>query len=233
MSEAALRGPRRGLAIASMVLGLLSLPTFGLLGIGALTAIALGVVALVKASGAPAEYGGRGYAVAGIIMGALSIVVIPFLGIVAAIAIPSLLRARISANEAAAIGDVRGVVSAEATYQSRNAGYFDRLECLAEPSACIPGYPGAPLLGPEIARAATKNGYRRRFHPGLAASPRPANASPTSMMSFAYVAVPEQQGRTGVRAFCGDATGRICYSRDGFIPEDLNGACPADCQLFR
>ena len=59
-------------------------------------------------------------------------------GIVAAIAIPSLLRARVSANEAAAIGDVREVITAEARYQKANAGYFDRLECLAAPETVHP-----------------------------------------------------------------------------------------------
>src|SRR5687767_6068788 len=92
--------PRRGLAIASLVLGILGLPTLGLVGVGALAGIVLGIVALVKASRAPGEYGGRGLAVAGIALSTISIVVMPFvLGIVAAIAIPSLLRARISANE--------------------------------------------------------------------------------------------------------------------------------------
>src|SRR5207244_1018098 len=38
------------------------------------------------------------------------------IGAMAAIAIPSLLRARVSANEAAAIGDTRTIISAEAAY---------------------------------------------------------------------------------------------------------------------
>lgn len=234
MSDAGLRQPRRGFAIASLVLGILSLPTIGLVGVGAMTGIILGVVALVKASRAPAEYGGRGLAVAGIALSVLSIVVMPFLiGIVAAIAIPSLLRARISANESATIGDVRTVISAEAAYQSINGGYFDRLDCLAEPSRCVPGYAGPSVLGPEIARAATKNGYQRSFHAGVPVSPRPAAASPTSMMSFAYTAVPVTKGTTGVRAFCGEATGRVCYTKDGSMPDVLPGACPAECVDLR
>src|SRR5262249_18789190 len=100
-------GGRRGLATASLVLGLLSLPSLGLLGLGAILSIVLGIVALVKANNAPAEYGGKGRAIVGIACGAISVLVMPaVLGIVAAIAIPSLLRARVSANEAAAIGDV-------------------------------------------------------------------------------------------------------------------------------
>ena len=233
MSDARLRQPRRGFAIASLVLGILGLPTIGLLGVGAMAGIILGVVALVKARNAPAEYGGRGLAVAGIALAVISILLTPVIGILAAIAIPSLLRARISANESAAIGDIRTVISAEAAYQTLNGGYYDRLECLAAPSGCIPAYAGPSVLTPEIARAATKNGYRRVFHPGPAVSPRPPAVSPTSMMSFAYVGVPEKKGTTGVRAFCGDATGQVCRRNDGLMPEALAGACPTDCQPFR
>jgi type II secretory pathway pseudopilin PulG len=234
MSDAGLRQPRRGFAVASLVLGILSLPTIGLLGVGAMAAVVLGVVALVKARNAPGEYGGSGLAIAGIVLAALSIVVMPFIiGIVAAIAIPSFLRARISANESAVIGDIRTVISAEAAYQTVNGGYYDRLECLAEPAGCIPAYSGPAVLNPEVARAATKNGYRRVFHDGPAVSPRPAAVSPTSMTSFAYVGVPDQKGTTGVRAFCGEASGRICYRVDGLMPEDLPGACPTDCTALR
>lgn len=234
MSDAGVRQPRRGFAIASLVLGILSLPTIGLVGVGAMAAIVLGVVALVRARNAPGEYGGSGLAIAGIVLAALSILVMPFIiGIVAAIAIPSLLRARVSANESAVIADIRTVISAEAAYQTANRGYYDKLECLAEPAGCIPGHAGPSVLLPEIARAATKNGYRRVFHPGPPASPRPVGVSPTSMTSFAYVVVPDKQGTTGVRAFCGDATGRICYTVDGVMPEDLPGACPTDCRTLR
>jgi type IV pilus assembly protein PilA len=233
MSDLRLPQPRRGFAIASLVLGILGLPTIGLLGVGAMAGIILGVIALVKAKNAPAEYGGQGLAVAGIALAVISILLTPFIGIIAAIAIPSLLRARISANEAAAIGDTRSVIMAEAAYQSANGGYYDRLECLAEPATCIPAYAGPSMLSAEIARAATKNGYRRSFHPGAPASPRPPAVSPTSMMSFAYATVPDKKGTTGVRAFCGDDTGVVCYKLDGVLPEALPGACPAECLPFR
>jgi prepilin-type N-terminal cleavage/methylation domain-containing protein len=44
------------------------------------------------------------------------LIVVVIVGIIAAIGIPALLRARVSANESATIGDIRSVVSAEATY---------------------------------------------------------------------------------------------------------------------
>jgi type IV pilus assembly protein PilA len=223
--------PRRGYAIASLVLGILSIPTLGLLLVGAMAGAVLGVVALVKASREPAEYGGKGMAIAGIVLAGLSILMMPVFGIVAAIAIPSLLRARVSANEAAAIGDVRSVITAEAAYQEANAGYFDTLECLAAPEHCIPGFHGAATIDARLL-ATEKNGYRRRFQAGPRAEPTPPKASPSSLMSFAYSAVPAQRGKTGVRSFCGDSTGRICYVRDGSEPDVSRGACPADCLNF-
>ena len=117
MFDGAPRHVRKGYAIASLVLGILSLPTVGLLLVGAMTSVALGVVALVKASRQPEEYGGKGMAITGIILAAVSILIMPIvIGIVAAIAIPSMLRARVSANESAAIADVRAVIRAEVSY---------------------------------------------------------------------------------------------------------------------
>ncbi|HKC11806.1 MAG TPA: DUF4190 domain-containing protein [Vicinamibacteria bacterium] len=227
-------GPRRGLAISALVLGIVSLPTMGLVGIGAMLGIVLGVVALVKARNAPTEYGGKGIAVAGIALSALSILVIPVLGIIAAIAIPSLLRARVSANEAAAIGDVRSVVSAEAAYSSANEGYYDSLECLAKPTACLSGYSGPAMLDGQLATGAARRGYRRVFHPGpTALGARPAPLSQSSVTHYAYVAIPVAPGQTGVRSFCGDDTGRTCYLTDGSEPLVVAGACPTRCRDLR
>src|SRR5437899_4204269 len=77
------------------------------------------------------------------------LIVVAIIGIIAAIAIPSLLRARVSANEAATIGDIRSVISAEAAYHSADGGYYGTLSCLLVPSGagCIPAYTtGAPTF---------------------------------------------------------------------------------------
>lgn len=235
MSEGRPDGPRRGYATASLVLGILGLPTVGLAGIGAMLGIVLGVVGLVKARNAPEQYGGKGMAVAGIALSALSILVMPFvLGIVAAIAIPSLLRARVSANEAAAIADVRAVIVAEAGYRSLNGGYYDTLECVAQPALCIPGHSGPALLEGPGATTGLKRGYERSFHAGPAPSDAlPPTVSRSSLTSFAYVAIPSQPGHTGVRSFCGDASGRVCYKVDGSAPDVVAGFCPEDCVTLR
>jgi type II secretory pathway pseudopilin PulG len=153
-----------------------------------------------------------------------------FVGIVAAIAIPSLLRARVSANESGAIGDLRTAVSAEVAYASANMGYGDRLECLAQPTQCIPGYPatGPVFLDPTFLTS-PRHGYEFRFVPGPPAPPtalQSGQASPTSLTGWAYVAVPVKAGQTGIRSFCADMSGVICYRADGNPPDASAGACP-------
>ena len=81
------------------------------------------------------------------------------------------------------------------------------------------------LFGQEFAKV-----NRRTFHPGPRVEPSPAKASPSSLMAFAYVATPAVPGQTGVRTFCGDASGRICYATGVVVPE--LGVCPKECTPF-
>jgi len=71
---------RKGLAIASLCLGLVGLMTFGLLGVGAVIGLVLGGVAIWKATQAPTQYGGRGIAIAGVLMNAAGGVMAVILG---------------------------------------------------------------------------------------------------------------------------------------------------------
>jgi type II secretory pathway pseudopilin PulG len=147
-------------------------------------------------------------------------------GVIAAIAIPALLRARVSANESTTIGDTRVVISAEAAYASAARGYGS-LSCLAEPASCLKGYRGPAFLDEALASATRKHGYDRAFHPG------PAGRTKGTYRAFAYVSTPREPGKTGVRSFCGDSTGRVCFDAGGaaIVPED--GLCPASCRDLR
>jgi type IV pilus assembly protein PilA len=225
--------PRTGLALWSLILGVLSIFTLGCLGIGPIVGIVLGIVALVKAGKAPAEYGGKGMAIGGLVTSALSLVLMPvFIGIIAAIAIPSLLRARVSANEAGAIGDTRTVISSQAVYANVNNGHYDSLECLSAPANCLPGYQGPTILPIELA-ATEKTGYRRTLHLGAPAGDLTGTMSRTSVQSFAYVAVPITPNQTGVRAFCGDESGVICFTSDGSTPGVADGRCAQPCNILQ
>lgn len=135
---------------------------------------------------------------------------------------------QLSQNESVSIGDVRTVISAQAAYQAANAGYYEgRFSCLSSPVGCIPQYPpNAPaFIDAQLSSLVPKSGYAREFHPGVEATERPDHASPSSIMSWAYTAVPVEQGRTGVRSFCGDSSGVVMFCSDGRRPPVANGAC--------
>jgi hypothetical protein len=141
----------------------------------------------------------------------------------------NLSKGRVSANEANAIGNLRTMISAQVAYSSANRGFFDSPDCLIKPSSCIPGYPAdgmaflLSLIGPVHA------GYTFTFHPG-APAPRSPDTSPSSMRTFAFVAVPLQFGETGRRSFCADDTGRICVTEDGSAPPVSHGRCAEPCR---
>jgi hypothetical protein len=150
---------------------------------------------------------------------------------VAATAVPLGPPNDISENEAATLEDVRTVVDAEALYERANGGYFDRLDCLALPESCIPFYKGPPMLSRELADMANRSGYTRSFHPGpFPRDGTPSECSPTSILYYAYVAVPVSPGVTGVHSYCGDSTARVCRKSDGSAFALVDGLCPEDCQ---
>jgi signal peptidase I len=79
---------RKGLAVASLVLGLIGLLTLGALSLPAIVGIVFGLIALNKARRNPAKYDGRGLAIGGIVAGAVAIV----LGITCALMLAFLIR---------------------------------------------------------------------------------------------------------------------------------------------
>src|SRR5262245_23686265 len=98
---------RKGLAIASLVLGIISIPTLGLLGVGAITAIVLGVIALGRIKKESATYGGKGMAIAGIITSVVSLLLIAVFGILSSVAVPQFLKSLKTGHESAAIQALR------------------------------------------------------------------------------------------------------------------------------
>jgi type IV pilus assembly protein PilA len=150
------------------------------------------------------------------------LIVVAIIGIIAAIAIPSLLRARISANEAATVGDIRTIISSEAAYHSTNGGWYEgNLVCLNAPfSGCIPNYPtnSPTFLDSQLASLQAKSGYERTFVGGEAPSAiNGAVNSPSSVTSYVYWGTPTSEGQTGVRGLAGDSSGALCFSSDGSL----------------
>ncbi len=162
------------------------------------------------------------------------LIVVAIIGIIAAIAIPSLLRARVSANEAGTIGDVRAVISAQAAFQSAANGWYAPISCLSTPGACITGYPTtAPTFADATISATTpKSGYNRSFTEGNPPSPMPATLSGV-LDGFCYGANPSTIGQTGVRAFGGDASGRVCQDIDGSVVVCATALMAATCAVIQ
>jgi hypothetical protein len=147
------------------------------------------------------------------------------------------------------IGDLRTLASAQAAYATVNSGFYDTLECLQTPSRCLPNYSTSAPVFLEPGRWSGTLGYfRRRFIPGAGVDPKelPAGASPTSIRTFAYIAVPAEPGGLrgfiwrraglsleGVRSFCADSTGRICVSDGSAEPRVVEGVCSPECQSLQ
>ena len=180
---------KKGLAICSLVIGILNLFTLGLLGVGAVLGITLAIIALSKVNRNPAKYGGKGLATAGLVTSILSLVIIVPIGIIAAIAIPNLLASRRAANEGSAMYTLRKISSAEAAYQSTRET-FGTLEQLAADG----------LIDPELA-SGTRHGYRFKL---TVSTPEFSKA-----VAFEAVGVPVTYPSSGRRSFLIDETGVI------------------------
>jgi hypothetical protein len=239
----------RTVQIGLAVIGLLGIPCGTIISILILIYMLKPEVKLLFSGVSPRELApeelamvqrlGEGSGATVAIVAVLLVVVGVFMvGIIAAIAIPSLLRARVAANESATIGDLRTMVSAQAAYASANQGFYDEPRCLLRPVDCIPGYPGAAptFLDPASFSSDLRHGYRFRFVPGPEAPPevkQRGEVSPSGLAGFAYVAEPAQPGQTGVRAFCAEASGVVCFDADGRLGQATDGTCPADCSPFQ
>ena len=145
------------------------------------------------------------------------LIVVAIIGIIAAIAVPGLLRARMSGNEASAIGSMRTIASAEATYASScgGGGYAITLADLGKaPDAGGPAFIPTDLAA-ATAAANSKSGYFFAItNPAgsavvLAKASTCNTASADSSTQFFATAEPGTKGTTGTRYFATDHSGMI------------------------
>ena len=115
------------------------------------------------------------------------LIVVAIIGIIAAIAIPNLLSSRMASNEASAIGSMRTINSAQATYLSTVGNNTDYAADLA-------ALQGASLIDSALG-SATKSGYT--FEVTGAGTTYTSGATPVTV------------GSTGNRSFSSDQTGVI------------------------
>lgn len=127
----------------------------------------------------------------------------------AAVSIPNLLRSRIAANEASAVGSVRTINTALATYAAEHPGqgYPEKLSELS------------PYIDPVLA-GGQKSGYQFRYEPEF------RNAS-GAVTSFKVEAKP-MSAQMGTRRFSSDEGGQISFRTGAASPEQsLDGGAPA------
>ena len=144
------------------------------------------------------------------------LIVVAIIGIIAAIAVPGLLRARMSGNEASAIGSIRTLSSAEATYASScgAGGYAGSLDDLsAAPSAGGPGFIPADLAGADSSTN-LKSGYWFTVDDNGSTTVTTntnaiCNTATATYTEFMANADPGDPGTTGTRYFLTDQSGQI------------------------
>ncbi len=148
------------------------------------------------------------------------LIVVAIIGIIAAIAVPGLLRARQSGNEASAIGSVRAINSAQATFAAScgGGGYATTLAGLSTAPPM-----GVPFISPDLAGANVapgKSGYLVNTVAGgvqVLAAAATCNTTAASNTDFLATATPVTVGTTGQRSFGSDARGTIYSDSTGTI----------------
>jgi prepilin-type N-terminal cleavage/methylation domain-containing protein len=146
------------------------------------------------------------------------LIVVAIIGIIAAIAIPGLMRARMAGNESSAIGSMRAVNSAEATYAASAAsgGYSNSLVVLATPCVGV----GQGFISTDLALdPSVKSGYTVTLANGANCAPGPNDCNGTVTSTEYYAtATAVTAGTTGSRGFATDQAGTIWQDTSGAAP---------------
>jgi len=136
------------------------------------------------------------------------LIVVAIILIIAAMAIPNLIRSKISANEAAAVSNLRTVNTAQTTYEITypSVGYADSLSKLSSPpSGGFIDQNHAGLLEWVLGCATQpcpKTGYNFSI----------VNATGSPIIdNYGVTAVPISPGNTGVRGFCSNQLSNMTY----------------------
>ena len=158
------------------------------------------------------------------------LIVVAIIGIIAAIAVPGLLRARQSGNEASAIGSVRAVNSAQASFAA-SCGGGGFAQSLTDLGKAPTG--GVPFISPDLSASdpAIKSGYTITLADGassidvLTAAATCNGSAASSRTAFWIHAEPVTVGSTGQRSFASSNTGTLYQLGAGtIIPATMAGA---------
>ena len=152
------------------------------------------------------------------------LIVVAIIGIIAAIAVPGLLRARMSGNESSAIGSLRAINTAQASYSSAagQGAYATSLTILGTACAGVgtQGFispdmnPATPGTTANAGTGVIKSGYDVDMIANGVAGPDDCNAQGT-ITDYIATSVPQTIGSTGVRGFNTTGAGTIFFDAAG------------------
>lgn len=140
-------------------------------------------------------------------------IVVAIIALLAAIAIPNVLRGRTTANESAAIGNLRALVSSLEMYRSVNNAYPLNSTWMASMygANCVVGTAPDPDFGPPsfcktltgaVATDITVQGFQYVY------------LGDATGATYTILAKPSTVGTTGTRAFLADQTGLLRHCAD-------------------
>jgi prepilin-type N-terminal cleavage/methylation domain-containing protein len=141
------------------------------------------------------------------------LITVAIIGIVAAIAVPGMLRARMSGNEASAIGSLRTINSAQASFAAScgDSGYaIDLADLVKTPSGSTDGF-----ISPDIAtNSIVKSGYivtlaARAGANDVGSTTACGNSVTQPVDGYWADAAPVSKGQSGTRYFATDTRGTI------------------------
>jgi prepilin-type N-terminal cleavage/methylation domain-containing protein len=137
------------------------------------------------------------------------LIVVAIILIIAAIAIPNLLRARMAANESSAVGSLRTINTADATFLSTYGHNFaPTLVTLGGATTATPVCTQANLIDNVLGGSdpSNKSGYSFAYTAGAA---DPGDATCASVTTYTITANPLTYNGTGTRSFFTDQSGVI------------------------
>jgi type IV pilus assembly protein PilA len=154
------------------------------------------------------------------------LIVVAIILIVAAIAIPNLLRARMAANQASAVGSLRTIATANATFSSNwGDGFAPTLATLGGTAGTTTATCSAALLIDPALAAGKKSGYTFTYMAGATAfgtSTPPSGCGTWGPTSFTVSAVPASLDITGQIGYFIDESGVVRYNSGGSAPTNTS-----------
>ena len=124
-------------------------------------------------------------------------IVVAIIALLAAIAIPNVLRGRTTANESAAIGNMRALLSSLEMYRSVNNVYPN---LWTQMTGANPAFNPAPFAGNLLTPGVTVQGFTYVYTPG---------AVPVS--TYTLTGTPQTLNQTGTRAFLISQNGSVLH----------------------